>query len=367
MKKNNLEITFKVLLTGLLIVLLSACGGGGGGGSNGASESGQSGIEQNAGMKVYVSGINGVASIDHDTRKVTRIWDGVGDYLGIAVSPDGGFVYFSEYWSGYVLRYNTTNKAIDGYQARPGANGIDITLDGQYILLASTSINPVLTIIDAIKEEAVEVPLIPSQGGEFGAPRDVVVTPDKTAIYLSTGSYSLYPQQQGMVVGYITAVYIMPNDEFMIEPLKVGGDPSGGLAMSPDGNYLYASSLGDVIKVNLKDPSEVTLIDTVNNRFGSGIAVSPDGRWVYASSGVTGYINIIDTQTDEVVNSVYIKNVVIAGTAIFGTAGIAFTPDGKYAYVCSAYDVYVINTETQTVVGEAINVGFRAFAVAIGR
>jgi YVTN family beta-propeller protein len=130
------------------------------------------------------------------------------------------------------------------------------------------------------------------------------------------------------------------------------------IAVSPDGNYLYSTSdPRGVLKVNLNntdDAAEIPLApETGSNP--TGLAVSPDGRWVYVTSNTTGYVSIIDTTTGEVVNTVKAGNL---------ASDVAFTPDGRTAYVCSG-DVYMIDTETQSLIDQRIDVGFRAYAVAI--
>ncbi|MBV8969248.1 MAG: autotransporter domain-containing protein [Verrucomicrobia bacterium] len=117
----------------------------------------------------------------------------------------------------------------------------------------------------------------------------------------------------------------------------------------------------------------VSVIDTETNTvIGSlavgsapaGVAVTPDGRYAYVANNGSNTISIIDTATDTVLGS----SITLGSQA----AGIAITPDGRYAYVTNSSiqgfagdTVSVINTATNTVLGAPIAVGSGALGVAI--
>jgi YVTN family beta-propeller protein len=89
------------------------------------------------------------------------------------------------------------------------------------------------------------------------------------------------------------------------------------------------------------------------------IAITPDGRTAYVATDASGFVSVINTQTNQVVGSP-----ITVGTEPFA---IAITPDGKTAYVADngSEDVSVINTQTNQVVGSPIKVGSFPFAIAI--
>jgi outer membrane autotransporter protein len=119
--------------------------------------------------------------------------------------------------------------------------------------------------------------------------------------------------------------------------------------------------------------NSVSVIDTETNTVvgspltvGSqpaGVAVTPDGKYAYVTNNGSNMISIIDTATNTVIGSITLGS---------QPAGIAITPDGKYAYVTNTniqgfagHTVSVINTATNTVLGSPITVGSGAFGVAI--
>ena len=119
--------------------------------------------------------------------------------------------------------------------------------------------------------------------------------------------------------------------------------------------------------------NSVSVIDTETNTVvgspltvGSqpaGVAVTPDGKYAYVTNNGSNTISIIDIATNTVIGSITLGG---------QPAGIAVTPDGKYAYVTNTNiqgfagnTVSVINTATNTVLGSPITVGSGAFGVAI--
>ena len=95
----------------------------------------------------------------------------------------------------------------------------------------------------------------------------------------------------------------------------------------------------------------------------AGVAVTPDGRYAYVTNNGGDAISVIDTATNTVLAS---------PIPLESPAGIAVTPDSKYAYVTNSNlqgfignSVSVINTATNTVLGSPIVVGNGALGVAV--
>src|ERR1700736_1083162 len=120
--------------------------------------------------------------------------------------------------------------------------------------------------------------------------------------------------------------------------------------------------------------NSVSVIDTETNTVvgspltvGSqpaGVAVTPDGKYAYVTNNGSNAISIIDSVTNRVLGSP-----ITLGSQ---PAGIAITPDGKYAYVTNTNiqgftgsTVSVIKTATNTVIGSHITVGSGALGIAI--
>ena len=353
-----------VIAFGLITIIGSGGGGGGGGGGDDSGGTGNSGTAD-SNFRAYVSGYvpniagaGGIAVINCDSNTVETFIDTVGKYFDVAAVPSGKYVYATDYDAGEVLKIDTSNNnVLSRSSTKAGAYGIDFTPDGGYAFVACTNSTPTVTRISVSDDIVKEITLTSEDGFNLGSPRDVAVTTDGNAAYLSTGSYR-------NTIGYIGLVSPLSSENPTVSAIHVGGSPNNELAITPDGNYLYIASgypYSSVIKVNVADNTVITEIDVPYNTSIHGVAVSPDGSWVYVSSRTNGVV-IIDTETDEVVN------VVEAG---FDPVGIAFTPDGKHAYVASG-DVYIIDVEKQEVVGEPVEIYYgpldvyiRAFGIAI--
>ncbi len=339
------------LLAITLLIFLSSTTGCGGGGDDPEDP----GTRIGRGMTIYVAGshpqqsvLGGVAAIDGESGAVTRLFRGPGDFMDIAVSPDGRHVIFTEYFSGSILLYDVFTGAMLHRLTTPGAIGVTITSDGAYSLVVSDNYTTTMARWDLTAKTLKEISITPAG---FGPPHHIVLTPDDSTAYITTGSFN-------HTTGYIAKATATAEGEFNFEPIYIGGIPSWGMAITPDGNYLYLTSYPRrILKVNLNDTNDVTVIplapDTGSDPL--GIAVSPDGKWVYITFIDTGYVSILDTSTDEVVKSVKAGNL---------ASDVAFTPDGRTAYVSSGH-VYKIDCETQSLIGHGIDVGFLAYAVAI--
>jgi len=340
-----------VIAFGLMTIVATSGGGDDGGSGDSNFRAYVSGYVPN------IPGAGGIAVIDCGSNTVETFIDTIGKYFDIAAVPSGKYVYATDYDTGEVLKIDTSNNnVLSRISAKAGAYGVDFTPDGDYAYVACTRYPPIATRINVLDDSVKEITLVTEEGFYLGAPRDVAITADGSAAYLSTGSYN-------HTIGYIGLVSPLSSEDPTVSAIHVGGDPNNELAITPDGNYLYAASGSSVLKINVADNTVITKIEMDPPYDGTvhGIAISPDGAWVYVSSRYKGVV-MIDTRTDEVINAI---------EAGFDPVGIAFTPDGKYAYVGSG-DVYIIDVEKQEVIGEPIKIYYepldvyiRAFGIAI--
>jgi YVTN family beta-propeller protein len=90
-----------------------------------------------------------------------------------------------------------------------------------------------------------------------------------------------------------------------------------------------------------------------------GVAVSPDGRWLYAANGRTSTVSVVNLVTGS-----------LAATIKVGRRpwGIALSRDGKRAYTANGLsnDVSVIDLASRRVIA-SIKVGDKPWGVAVGR
>lgn len=100
-------------------------------------------------------------------------------------------------------------------------------------------------------------------------------------------------------------------------------------------------------------PSVIDVIDTTSNTVVARVApgsrswvvkITPDGRYAYVANLGSGDVSVIETISNQVVDTVFI------GTGS-EPAGLDITPDGRFAYVANfrAFTVSVINTNSNAV------------------
>jgi YVTN family beta-propeller protein len=129
-----------------------------------------------------------------------------------------------------------------------------------------------------------------------------------------------------------------------LSPLYRGQLLTHGLGFSPDGRTLVVVSIGS---------NAVSFVDTATNRVRHTTYVgrapheaffSRDGREVWVSVRGEDYIQILDGTSGEPVARV---------PTPLGPGMTIFSPDGRYAYVCSSFtpETTVVETATRAVVG----------------
>jgi YVTN family beta-propeller protein len=169
-------------------------------------------------------------------------------------------------------------------------------------------------------------------------PSGVAISPDGTRAYVTPN-----------VGSNIWVVDTASNS--IIATISTAAPGFADVSASPDGTvYAIGSTIGtitDSFFVDVIDPQtdSVTTSITLSNREDLiRIAVTPDGGHAYVIG--EGHLWVIDTVKNAVVATV---PVVPLGTPL---AGIAFTPDGKSAYVTCGNTglIYVLDTTTYRVV-----------------
>ncbi len=250
---------------------------------------------------------------------------------GIAVSPDGEFVYVSNYGNNTVSVIKTTDNSVIDIPVGAGPAGVSMTPDGAFVYVSNYSSNSVSVIRTS---DNMVTQSIPVGNNPFG----ISVTPDGAVAYVS--HYVYY--------GSGTVSVIDTSSHSVITTIPVGTAPYG-VSVTPDGAYAYVSNYGS---------SKVSVIRTSDNAVmpsifvggaPSGISVTPDGAYVYVNNYTSGTVWVIQTSDNTVINTIPVEN---------GADGISVTPDGAYVYVnhYGVGTVSVIQTSDNTVI-DTINVG----------
>ena len=255
--------------------------------------------------------------------------------------------------------------------AAVGAEGLTFSPDGRKVYVANRDTASV-SLISTVKH----VQLISQPMG--AAVKAIAAHPDGRWVYATAGADGIYVLDAGTATHVDTLA------------LVDGGNPVGagtgaalipnGLAISPDGRYLYAvdnQSGGKVLVVDLAARSvaaSVTLgtgmmplavaahprgqkayfafastpasggdviqvfdVATLSPAPGQisvgampeGIAVTPDGSKVYVANALDNSVTVVDAATDSAATTIAVGH---------GPLGVAISPDGSHAYVANEAD-----------------------------
>jgi DNA-binding beta-propeller fold protein YncE len=244
------------------------------------------------------------------------------DPITLTVSPDGSSVYVLSYGVQY-------------------GSGIGVTSDGKINVFERDSSTGDLTLVQT-------APLDTSAnfGGAVGI--DPVLSPDGKFIYVTSPSASggIYVLSRNTTTG---AVAVQERD----------GNLNGGnaLAISPDGNYVYetgplspSSSASSAISVLSRDAStgQLTPVSEIQNGADGvsglsdmwGLAVSPDGHCLYATSRADNSLGYFTR--DQSSGALTFEGVVSEGsggvTGLGNARQVTVSPDGDNVYVASPTD-----------------------------
>jgi YVTN family beta-propeller protein len=328
------------------------------------------------------------------------------DPAQLAVSPDGKTIYATNLSDGTVSVIDTaTMTVIRTIPVDLSAYGVAVSPDGTHVYVNGvasvaqpngTSVpEGAVSVVDTSTNSVIGSPIADVNQG-FGD--GIVVSPDGKRVYAG----GLVPGNGGLRPGQAAVTVIDTSTDTAVgNPIPVGDPPTTypssaqGIAISPNGAHVYvtstriSSSATTSGTTSFTYESTVTVIDTASDTVVgspitisvssaqsgvSGVAVSPNGSRVYVTStvltsgpngsitGSTGVVTVIDTATNTIVG-----NPITVGT---NASALAVSPDGTRVYVSSIVPstsadgtttvggaVSVIDTATNTVIGNPIAVG----------
>lgn len=284
----------------------------------------------------------------HSTTATVTIFDpqvidtiNVGDGpTGVAVSPDGDYVYVSNRQDGTVSVIDTGSDSVAA-TIPVGDDPLEVAVspDGDHVYVTSL-LDGAVSVIDTETDSVTTIAV-------GNGPRGVAVSPDGDTAYvtnLGDGTVSVIDTASNTVTSTIAV-----------------GDGPGLVAVSPDGDTAYVANLGDeTVSVIDTETNSVTKTIAVGE-LPAGVAVSPDGDRVYVANS-DGTMSVIDTETNTVTATIAVGG---------GPRGVAVSPNGTRAYVTNdavtidGDTVTVIDTETNTVIATiAVGGGPRGVAVS---
>lgn len=163
-----------------------------------------------------------------------------------------------------------------------------------------------ITIFDPATSTSRTIPAAPGPG-------PLVVSPDGGTLYVI----------QGQIGGPNLVRFIRTADDSTGALIQIQNYSQGDIVLSQNGTRLYVATDSGVTVINTFSQSIVTDIPVSGKQ--TGIAITPDGTRLYVTGSDVNTVSVIDTSTNNVVQTI------AAGP--IPTYGIAFTPDGRRAYV----------------------------------
>jgi len=275
---------------------------------------------------------------------------------GVAISPDGRKAYVATR-SSIVSLVNTVNASILATQGTPAqANAIVAAPNGRWVYAANAQQG--IAVLDAGTAALQEnIPVIvggvPIQAGGYPTlnPQGLAITPDGRYLFVSENRLG------GVVavidIGAKTTVASLSQGAGLI-PLGIAVHPNGQRAYFAFANPTLMG--GDVVRVFDITTMTATAVSIPVGAVPTGMAVTPDGAKLYVSNTGSGTVSVIDTATDTVTT-------IAAGAT---PAALAVSPDQSQLYVVNngSSSVSVINIALNNVVG-TVNVGASPEGIAI--
>ncbi len=265
-----------------------------------------------------------VANRGNNSISVVRISDntvivrtGVLDKpLDVAITPDGKYAYVVHENGDLATIRTSDNKVIDtvSVEESPGSLNIAITPDGKYLYLTSARFGSV-TVLQISDNRFID------EFSSKGTPTGIAITPDGEYAYVSN-----YDKN-------VAVIKISKNKVLQTLPVRAGGT----IAITQDGRYAYVAGNDNIWMIRTSDNTIQKTISVPGHPF--YITITPDGKYLYISSlGGEGVI-VIKTSDDTIVDGLIIPG---------GAREIICAPDGKNIYVASPETdkVFVIKSIT---------------------
>jgi 6-phosphogluconolactonase (cycloisomerase 2 family) len=234
--------------------------------------------------------------------------------------------------------------------------GVAISPDGQHVYVTARE-ESVLTVFkrDAASGELTLIQAIPDATDLVGSYL-VIVSPDGGTVYVSSGtSNTITVFERDLESGLLTKMdSVADGDNYGCFPLPCDGSLNGlagayGMAISPDGKYFYASGINDDSIVVLSRGSDGSLswlggvnfvqtyTDATNLNGAYGLAVSPDGAHIYATSYIADRLVIFNRNAEN--GQISFSNAISSATVLGlnGVFRVIVSKDGQFVYTAS-YD-----------------------------
>ncbi len=248
---------------------------------------------------------------------------------GIAITPDGQYAYVTN-------EAGTTVSVIDLRPASPTYNQIvsTITVSGQPFVITITPngdyayVSNVAYVINVIKTSDNTVLVTPGLTNTFREPNGIAITPDNLFAYAADSQENT-----------VSVIDIDPSSANYntIKEVITGFSYPDIIAITPDGQYAYVANAGNsggcVSVIDLRPASSTynQILSTPGLTTGfnepRGLAITPDGQYVYVTNTNGNSVSVIQISSNTILSTPGLTS------GFDEPFAVAVTPDGQYVYV----------------------------------
>ena len=226
-------------------------------------------------------------------------------YTGVIFSPDGRHLYAAGGGNDAVYDFPVTGDVV---AARPART----------IILPT----PLLKLMGGV---------VPALRGTAGFTRSLAITPD--------GRYLLVTHEISNALAIIDTATFSEHELSFGPPILQGVYPAG-VAVRPDGKMAYVALQGAhrVAEIALTSTGQARMIGTILvGDHPTALTVSPDGSRLYVANTAGDSLNIVDTASARVTQTIDLR-VLPGEQAGASPDAVAASPDGRRLYVALAGD-----------------------------
>lgn len=235
--------------------------------------------------------------------------------------PPIGRAYITNYASNTVSVIDTReHMVLEHVPVGQMPRGVAVSPDGREVYVAN-QLSDTISVIRTSDNRVVATILVDK--GPYG----IAVSPDKQKVYVTHAGH--FPE----FLNYISIINAQTRK--IIGKVEVGNQPMG-VVVSLDGKRLYVVNMWGE-ESQPQHPSSLSVIDTetqqvvatvdLKQTMAVGVAVSPDGKEIFVTHQMPqGFVHVIRAHDLEVVATVPVGN---------GPFGVAVSPDGKRLYVAN--------------------------------
>lgn len=275
-----------------------------------------------SGKKAYVANSNSttVTIISTATNKVIGIINGFDGPSGMAITPDGTIGYVNNYGgpvgagSGNGKTVSVvnlkTNKITQTITVDQAPAGLAITPNGKFVYVINyVDGNPGTGTISVIRTSDNKV--VDTIKGFFG-PFTIAITPNGKYAYVTNfGSNNFAPIGKTVSAVDLKSNTIIANIKLAIQPAGIAITPDSKLAYATNYNTLYAGAKftnltagqGTVNIIDIKTNKVIPPIIAVGQS-PDGVAISSNGEFAYVTNYTSNIVSVIALQTFEIVAQV---------------------------------------------------------------